>query len=183
MIFTLGTMCNLVAVWCVMTSNKISLSVKIILTSIFITSLGKCLVIMPLCVEMVLALLWGDPGRVIKALYAGLGLPIFFVLDMELLYNAMLACISRGKAKLVTSETLTWAAVIVVDVFFSIVLTNVVQVTTSVVWPLAGSQINSSIYEVVAQAACAMIAIFVSNLLLTLPFAVFCKEYVSLIPH
>ncbi|KAK7027381.1 hypothetical protein SK128_013595, partial [Halocaridina rubra] len=50
-VIVLGSLCNLIAIWCIATNKKISRSMKILLGNIFITQLLYCLVTAPIVSE------------------------------------------------------------------------------------------------------------------------------------
>ncbi|KAK8739197.1 hypothetical protein OTU49_003528 [Cherax quadricarinatus] len=92
-VFILGTLCNGVAVYCVVTCTKTKPAVKVLLCSVFVPILVLCLVTKPALAEMLMAILTCDDTRtpkmfrvVTSLLYSGLA-------QMELLSIATISVV------------------------------------------------------------------------------------------
>ncbi|XP_050693421.1 uncharacterized protein LOC126984068 [Eriocheir sinensis] len=108
-ICVVGTICNLVALWCVVSCPRTNPSVKVLLCALFSTTLLMCLVVMPFMAHLSLGKLWCDRDAskpVLRVL-----IHTYVVLtQMELLYIFVMALLralavwvpQRGHLKLRT---------------------------------------------------------------------------------
>lgn len=89
----LGTLCNGVAIWCVVTCKKTWQAVKVLLCGVFVPLLVLCLVTQPMKAEMVLAVLTCDPRNTPK-IYRVITMIVYsFMIHMELASITALAII------------------------------------------------------------------------------------------
>ncbi|XP_042206604.1 uncharacterized protein LOC121855614 isoform X2 [Homarus americanus] len=82
---------NVVAVWCVVTCNKIHPPVKLVLSSVFVTTFLMCLVVMPFAAQVSLSKLLCEPSRIPLAVSMSFGLLYTTLAEMELFYISAVA--------------------------------------------------------------------------------------------
>ncbi|XP_050731456.1 uncharacterized protein LOC127006019 [Eriocheir sinensis] len=89
-VFIVGTICSLVALWCVVSCPRTMLPVKVILCALFSTTLLMCLLMMPFMAHLSLHKLWCD--REISTSVLIVFIPGYVALNvMELFYIFVMA--------------------------------------------------------------------------------------------
>ncbi|KAK8403657.1 hypothetical protein O3P69_000034 [Scylla paramamosain] len=91
LVVVLGTLCNGVAIWCVVTCKKTRTAVKVLLCSVFVPLLLICLVTRTMRSEVILALLYCDAERTTSIYRVVTALLYSFLAQMELACIAALA--------------------------------------------------------------------------------------------